>query len=328
MFIQINYVFLSDENLTMKIITNIWESVSSEKSVITIGTFDGVHLGHQKIIQRLVDTACKSDLLPVVFTFFPHPRMILQPQTAPKQIQTIEEKCQMLEKLGVKCLVIQPFDKDFSELSAEDFVSKILVEKLNAQKIIIGYDHRFGKNRTAGIADLQAFGKKFGFSVEEISAQEIDEVAVSSTKIRKALQEGQIQHANACLGHHFTLSGEVIHGKKIGGKLHFPTANIYISESYKMLPREGVYAVYSLIDGQKIFGMMNIGNNPTIQEKEPSVEVHFFDFQGDLYGKRLTLYLLEYIREEQKFSSLEALKHQLENDQEFIVNHILPQYKK
>lgn len=316
-----NIIFL------MEIITNIWELQNNENSVVTIGTFDGVHLGHRKIIERVVKSAEKNHWKPVVFTFFPHPRMILDPKTAPKQIQTIEEKAQMLENMGIKKLIIQPFDKNFADLSAEDFVKNILVEKLKVKKIIIGYDHRFGKNRSAGIVDLQRFGEKFHFEVEEISAQEIDEVAVSSTKIRNALQNGNIEQANAYLGYFFTLSGEVIHGKKIGREINFPTANICISESYKMLPKNGVYAVLSHIDGKPFFGMMNIGNNPTIQEKEPSVEVHFFDFQGDLYRKKLRIQLLKYIREEQKFASVQALKHQLEIDQKYIKQKVINKLK-
>lgn len=299
----------------MKIITNVWNFTAEQGSVITIGTFDGVHLGHQKIIEKVIASGQKNKWIPTIFTFFPHPRMILQPQTAPKQIQTIEEKATMLQNLGIQQLVIQPFDKDFADLSAEDFVKMILVEKLQVKKIIIGYDHRFGKNRTADISDLQRFGQKYNFEVEEISAQEINEVAVSSTKIRKALEEGSISEANTYLGYFFSLSGEVIHGKKLGKKLTFPTANIRLSDTYKLIPKDGVYAVFSIIEGKKVLGMMNIGNNPTIEGKEKSIEVHFFDFSEDLYAKNLTIYLYKYIREEQKFASVEALKHQLEKDE-------------
>lgn len=311
----------------MKIITNVWDTEPLKDSVITIGTFDGVHLGHRKIIQRLVNSARSQQLVPTVFTFFPHPRMILQPEVAPKQIQTVEEKAHLMEILGVEQLVIQPFDRKFADLPAENFVQQILVEKLRVKKIIVGYDHRFGKNRTADIHDLQHFGEKYGFEVEEISAQEIDDVKVSSTKIRQALADGDIKQANVYLQSSFTLSGKVIHGQKLGKRINFPTANILISESYKLIPKIGVYAVESIIEGKKMFGMMNIGKNPTIEGKGDSVEVHFFDFQGDLYGKVITLHLIDYIREEQKFSSVEALRMQLEKDEK-VVREIFKMLKK
>ncbi len=311
----------------MKIITNVWDTEPLKDSVITIGTFDGVHLGHRKIIQRLVNSARSQQLVPTVFTFFPHPRMILQPEVAPKQIQTVEEKAHLMEILGVEQLVIQPFDRKFADLPAENFVQRILVEKLRVKKIIVGYDHRFGKNRTADIHDLQHFGEKYGFEVEEISAQEIDDVKVSSTKIRQALADGDIKQANVYLQSSFTLSGKVIHGQKLGKRINFPTANILISESYKLIPKIGVYAVESIIEGKKMFGMMNIGKNPTIEGKGDSVEVHFFDFQGDLYGKVITLHLIDYIREEQKFPSVEALKMQLEKDEK-VVREIFKMLKK
>lgn len=311
----------------MKIITNVWDTEPLKDSVITIGTFDGVHLGHRKIIQRLVNSARSQQLVPTVFTFFPHPRMILQPEVAPKQIQTVEEKAHLMEILGVEQLVIQPFDRKFADLPAENFVQRILVEKLRVKKIIVGYDHRFGKNRTADIHDLQYFGEKYGFEVEEISAQEIDEVKVSSTKIRQALADGDIKQANVYLQSSFTLSGKVIHGQKLGKRINFPTANILISESYKLIPKIGVYVVESIIEGKKMFGMMNIGKNPTIEGKGDSVEVHFFDFQGDLYGKVITLHLIDYIREEQKFSSVEALRMQLEKDEK-VVREIFKMLKK
>lgn len=311
----------------MKIITNVWDTEPLKDSVITIGTFDGVHLGHRKIIQRLVNSARSQQLVPTVFTFFPHPRMILQPEVAPKQIQTVEEKAHLMEILGVEQLVIQPFDRKFADLPAENFVQRILVEKLRVKKIIVGYDHRFGKNRTADIHDLQHFGEKYGFEVEEISAQEIDDVKVSSTKIRQALADGDIKQANVYLQSSFTLSGKVIHGQKLGKRINFPTANILISESYKLIPKIGVYAVESIIEGKKMFGMMNIGKNPTIEGKGDSVEVHFFDFQGDLYGKVITLHLIDYIREEQKFSSVEALRMQLEKDEK-VVREIFKMLKK
>lgn len=300
----------------MKIIENIWEFTSNVPSVVTIGTFDGVHIGHQKIIQRLVSDAENEALTPTILTFFPHPKTITDPENAPKQLQTLSEKIKKLQEFGVQQLVIQSFTKEFSELSANDFVKEILIKRLNIRKIIIGYDHRFGKNRSADIQDLRKFGAIYGFSVEEISAQEIDTISVSSTKIRKALSQGLVQTANTYLGHDFTISGEVIHGQKLGRKLGFPTANIRITESYKLVPKEGAYVVTSTIDNQRIYGMMNIGKKPTLEGNNQTIEVYFFDFSKDLYGRFLEISLLDFLREEEKFTSLEALKNQLKKDEE------------
>lgn len=306
----------------MNIITNIWDCEPRTPSVVTIGTFDGVHLGHQKIIQRVVNSSKEQAGVPSVFTFFPHPRMILQPHTAPKQIQTIDEKIALLQSLGIEQVIIQPFDQNFANLSAEDFVKNILIQKLQVCKIIVGYDHHFGKNRTANIQDLRLFGKKYHFEVEEISAKDIDEVTISSTKIRKALETGEIKTANLYLGHPFSISGKVIHGQEIGRTISFPTANIEPHEQYKLIPKKGVYAVYSFINNKKIFGMMNIGENPTFEGKTPSIEVHFFDFQANLYGQNIQIYLTDYIREERKFASAEQLKEQLKKD-EITIRNIL-----
>ncbi|MDO4881013.1 MAG: bifunctional riboflavin kinase/FAD synthetase [Capnocytophaga sp.] len=300
----------------MKIITDIYDFSSFAPSVVTIGTFDGVHIGHQKILERVVQAAEKENLIPSVFTFFPHPRIVLRPNEPIKLLQTIEERAQILENKGIEQLIIQPFDQKFANLSAQEFVENILHKKLNAKKIIIGYDHRFGKNRSANITDLREFAKKYHFEVEEISAQEISDISVSSTKIRNALINGNIQIANQYLGYSFSLTGKVIHGMKLGRTLGFPTANIQIEDSYKIIPKIGVYLVYSIFDGKKIFGMLSIGKNPTIANKGESIEVHFFDFNKDLYDQSISIYFLEYLREEQKFSDIEALKKQLALDEE------------
>lgn len=299
------------------------ESHFKSDSVVTIGTFDGVHIGHQKIIKRLVKIAKKNKIQAVVMTFFPHPRMVLQKDMSLKLINTIDEKSLLLEKLGVDHLVVKSFTKEFSRLTALEFVRDVLVNKLQTKHIIIGYDHHFGRNRAANIDDLREFGDTYNFRVIEISAQEINEVAVSSTKIRNALMEGDLNAANKYLGYHFMLTGIVVKGKGIGKKLDFPTANLKIEESYKLIPKNGVYVVRSIIDGEPIFGMMNIGTNPTFNDgTEQFIEINFFNFDRDIYGERLQIDLIERLRDEQKFKTIEALKEQLMTDREHALNCI------
>jgi len=300
----------------MSKVKNIESYKPTEAAVVTIGTFDGVHIGHKKIINRLVNTGKQAHLKSVILTFFPHPRMVLQKDSNIKLINTIDERRVILDALGLDYLLIKKFTHDFSRLSAEDFVKQILVEKLNAKKVIIGYDHRFGRNRNADINNLKTYGETFGFEVEEISAQDIDEVAVSSTKIRKALDEGEIEKANAFLGYHFMLTGKVKKGRGLGKELGFPTANIEIEENYKIIPKQGSYIVSSIINGAKIYGMMNIGMNPTVNGSKQTIEVHFFNFENDIYESVLKIDLLHRIREEEKFESVEALKNQLAKDKE------------
>ena len=283
-------------------------------SVVTIGTFDGVHIGHKKIIKRLLKIAKEENLQAVVLTFFPHPRMVVQKDTTIKMLNTIDEKTKLLEAEGIDHLVVKKFTKQFSRLTAQDYVQDLLVETLHVKHIIIGYDHHFGRNRTANINDLKAFGEIYDFKVTEISAQEIDEVTVSSTKIRKALLEGDLKTANTFLGYNFMLTGSIVKGKGIGKQLEYPTANLNIEESYKLIPNNGVYVVKSMIDGATIFGMMNIGTNPTVDGRVQSIEVHFFDFSKDIYGLQLEVEILERLRDEKKFDSLEALKQQLSKD--------------
>lgn len=285
-------------------------------SVVTIGTFDGVHIGHQKIIKRLVKIAKANNLQAIVLTFFPHPRMVLQKDAQIKLINIIDEKSKLLKKQGIDHLVIKEFTRDFSRLTAKEFVSDILVEKLHVKNIIIGYDHHFGRNRTANINDLKAFGEEYDFEVTEISAQEINEVTVSSTKIRQALKEGDIKSANTFLGYNFMLTGTIVKGKGLGKQIEFPTANLHIEESYKLIPKKGVYVVKSLIKGNAVYGMMNIGTNPTVNGESQTIEVHFFDFDFDIYDEKIEVELLERVRDEQKFESIDALKDQLFKDKE------------
>ena len=240
--------------------------------------------------------------------------MVLQKDSDLKLLNTIEEKKQILEEVGIDCLIIHPFTKDFSRLTALEFVRDILVNQLGIKKIIIGYDHRFGRNRNANIDDLKTFGNTFDFGVEEIPAQEIDEVSVSSTKIRKALLEGDVKTATTYLGYPYMLTGKVVRGKGLGREMAFPTANLKIPEDYKLIPKTGVYVVSAVINREQVFGMMNIGFNPTVAGKIKSVEVHFFDYSGDLYGETIRVNLLYRLRDEKKFESLEQLKSQLQQD--------------
>ncbi|XRE43088.1 FMN adenylyltransferase [Tenacibaculum discolor] len=300
----------------MEIIHSIFDLTPSQKTMVTIGTFDGVHIGHQKIIEKLVSEAKASDKKSVLLTFFPHPRMVLQKDVSIKLINTIDERAQHLEKLGLDYLIIHPFSREFSRLTALDFVRDILVNQLNISKLIIGYDHHFGKNREGNIEQLTEYSHLYDFTVEEIPAQDIDEVSVSSTKIRKALANGHLKTANNYLGYNFSLTGKVVNGKQLGGKIGFPTANIDIPEDYKLIPKTGVYVVKSTIDNTTIYGMMNIGNRPTVDGEHQTIEVHYFNFNQNLYGKELTIELLYYLRDEQKFDSVSGLIFQLKKDKQ------------
>ncbi len=298
----------------MVTVQNTIEYDEEHPTAITIGTFDGVHIGHQKILERLVNDARTHELKAVVLTFFPHPRMVLQKDTAIKLLNTITEKKTILKRIGLDYLIIHPFTKDFSRLSATEFVRDLLVNQLKTKRIIIGYDHRFGRNRTANIDDLVAFGNTFDFDVSEISVQEIKEVSVSSTKIRTALENGDVQKANEYLGYKYMLTGTVAKGKGLGRQLNFPTANIHIPEAYKLIPKTGAYVVQSNINNRTVYGMMNIGFNPTVAGKTKSIEVHFFNFNEDLYDQQLQIDMIARLRDEYKFESIDALKEQLSKD--------------
>ena len=306
----------------MKIFNSIQAFYSNKKTIVTIGTFDGVHVGHKKILERITHSAETQDCESLVLTFFPHPRMVLHENSEMKQLNTIDEKSSLLEMAGIDNLIIHPFDKDFSRLTAEDFVKQVLIEKFNLKKIIIGHDHRFGRNRTANIDDLVAFGQTYGFEVEQISAEEIDDVTISSTKIRNALLEGNTSLASEYLGYNYILTGTVVKGKQLGRTIGFPTANIHIQEEYKLIPQSGVYIVKSTINSKVVFGMMNIGVNPTVDGTSQTIEIHFFDYNGNLYNQKITIALLQRIRSEQKFKSVEALKDQLATDKETALSFI------
>lgn len=306
----------------MKRYTNANTYDNQIPSVVTVGTFDGVHIGHRKIIDRLIESAERNGLESVILTFFPHPRMVLQQDSDIKLINTIDERIQILEKTKLSSIVIHPFTKEFSRLTAGEYVQKILVNLLNTKHIIIGYDHRFGRNRNSNIIDLASYGMKNSFTVEEISKQDIDDVAVSSTKIREALFEGDITKANSYLGYEFMLTGTVEKGKKLGRKLNYPTANLHIKEQYKLIPKNGVYIVKSTIDNKTYFGMMNIGTNPTVNGTHQTIETHFFDTSFNLYDKKIQIQMLKRIRDEKKFRSIEELQEAMQKDEDFSRDYI------
>jgi riboflavin kinase/FMN adenylyltransferase len=295
-----------------------------ENSVVTIGTFDGVHLGHQKILSRLNNLAKENAGESILFTFYPHPRMVVFPDNHNlKLIQTIDEKIDALRDFGLDNLIIYPFTKEFSRLTAFEFVRDILVEKLKVKTLVIGYDHQFGRNREGDLEFLKESAKIFDFNVEEISAEEVQEVNVSSTKIRQSLLNGEIERTNEFLGRSFQCSGVVVEGQKIGRTIGFPTANIDLNNQHKILPKDGVYAVRAEINGIFYNGMMNIGFNPTVlstESTEKKIEVHLFDFDADIYGEHMAVFLYRYIRNEKTFSNLEALKSQLKYDSKEVRN--------
>lgn len=305
----------------MKIYNSIYEFETSKKTIVTLGTFDGVHIGHNAILDKICKAAQQENLESVILTFFPHPRLIVSNNYDIKLLNTIEEKAILLEKKGIQNFIVHPFDKTFSELSPREFVTQVLVDKLNIQKIIIGHDHKFGKDRAADFNDLINFGKEFGFEVEEISAQQINEVSVSSTRIRNALLEGNVSLAKDYLGYPYLLTGNVVKGNQLGRTINFPTANIEIPEEYKLIPKNGVYIVTANVSNQTVFGMMNIGVKPTLGENKRSIEVHLLDFDADIYNQKIQVHILEKLREEQKFESFQTLQVQLEKDKQNTIHY-------
>lgn len=301
----------------MKVYNSIDEFKDVNNPVVTTGTFDGVHLGHQKIISRLRDVAINEEGETVLLTFFPHPRMVLFPEDNElKLLSNQSEKIELLDKYGVDHLIIHPFTKEFSRLTSVEFVRNVLANKLKTKKLVIGYNHHFGRNREGSFEHLKEYGPLYGFDVEEIPAQDIEHVEISSTKIRNALQTGDVSTATKYLGHHYTLSGTVVGGKKLGKTIGYPTANISVEDKFKLIPADGVYAVKVKHNNKLYGGMLNIGNNPTVEGKGRSVEVNIFDFDKDIYGDEATIYFIERLRTEAKFANLEELKNQLAKDKE------------
>lgn len=300
----------------MHIYHHISELSALTNSIVTIGTFDGVHLGHQKIIKRLVELKNKQGGEIVLFTFAPHPRKVLFPeQTDLKLITTTEEKCELLKQFGVDHVLVYPFTKEFSKMQAQDYISDIIAKGLKTKTLVIGYDHHFGANREGNIETLKQFAPIYNFKVEEIPAQEINQLNISSTRIRKAIDEGDIQTANDFLGYQFFVTGKVIKGKKLGRTIGYPTANVLIEDADKLIPKIGVYAVNVILNDGAYKGMLNIGINPTTDsDNKIKIEVNIFEFDKEIYGETLKLEFVKRIRNEEKFANLDELKKALAND--------------
>jgi len=300
---------------------NVFHSIqdfkSSEKTIVTLGTFDGMHIGHRAILNKLKFQKNNSGFKTLVLTFFPHPRMILKTDHKILLLNTIEERVQLINNFGIDYLVVQEFTQEFANLSAEEFVKNILVDQFNIAKIVIGHDHHFGKNRSANIHDLIEFGKKYHFDVEQISAEELDHVSISSTKIRKALTQGNVSLAKDYLGYPYMISGKVVQGKQLGRTIGFPTANIHLEEDYKLVPAIGVYVVGVTVREKEYYGMLSIGTNPTVGGLEKTIEVHIFGFNDDIYNEEITVHFLTKIRDEQKFASVDLLIEALKDDERF-----------
>ncbi|GGH13311.1 bifunctional riboflavin kinase/FAD synthetase [Mucilaginibacter phyllosphaerae] len=301
----------------MKIYNHIDEFTPVKNAVVTIGTFDGVHIGHRKIISRIKELAAATSGETVILTFFPHPRMILHPEDESlKLINTINEKAELLEQLGVDHLIITPFSRDFSNQTAEEYIRDILVNKIGTKTIVIGYDHRFGKDRQGGLQDLLALAPQYNFEVVEIPEQDINDVAISSTRIRTALMANDIRIANECLGYPFFITGKVVRGDQLGRELGYPTANIQIEENYKLIPADGIFAVKVKIAGKGYTGMAYIGHRPTVNGMTRNIEVNIFDFSSEIYNQQIRMEFLHFVRGDVKFESLEQLVVQLGKDKE------------
>jgi riboflavin kinase/FMN adenylyltransferase len=299
----------------MKIYNHIDEFTPLKNAIVTIGTFDGVHQGHRQIIAGIKELARQTGGETVILTFFPHPRMIIHPEDQTlKLITTIHERAALLEELGIDHLIITPFSRDFSNQMPEAYIRDILVNKIGTRKIIIGYDHRFGKDRQGGLTDLQLAGPIYGFEVIEIPEQDIDHVAVSSTRIREALLRADIEQANTFLSYPFFIIGKVIRGNQIGRQIGYPTANLLVEEGYKIIPADGIFASTVEIAGQNYQGMSYIGHRPTINGMTRNIEVNIFDFNQDIYNQTVKMNFIHFVRHDVKFSSLEGLKEQLAQD--------------
>lgn len=300
----------------MKVYRSIQEIGKIRNPVVTIGTFDGVHTGHKQILQRVNKAKAELGGESFIFTFHPHPRQVLFPQQSDLKLLTLtEEKLQLLEQAGIDHVLVYPFTKEFSQLSASEYVKNILVDAIGVKKLIIGYDHKFGNNREGNIESLKKFALQYDFEVEEIPAYEIDNSNVSSTKIRKALEQGDIQTANEFLGYEYFVSGTVVQGKKLGRELGYPTANIEVADKAKLIPQNGIYAVTTIAENVRYKGMMSIGYNPTTDtDNKVKLEVNIFNFDKDIYGREIAIHFHERLRSEEKFTSLDELKKQLEQD--------------
>ena len=299
----------------MRIYHSIEDFPSDVNTIVTIGTFDGVHKGHQIIINRINEIAKKQALESVVLTFDPHPRHVIYPDDQElRLIHTLEEKIEALSKTGVQNLVLHKFTKEFSRTESVNFIRDFLVTKLNMKYMVVGFDHHFGKNRQGTFDNLIELSDAYGFKIEKIKPQNIGEVTISSTKIRNAILEGDCKKANTYLSANFSITGKVVQGNKIGSSIGYPTANIEIENQWKILPKNGVYAVKILLKNQQYFGMLNLGNRPSISDDSFAIEVHLFDFNATIYNEELKIEFIQRIRDEKQFFDLEKLKSQLKID--------------
>jgi riboflavin kinase/FMN adenylyltransferase len=299
----------------MKIYNKLSDFEPKGNAVVTTGTFDGIHVGHQKIIQRLREKAKEINGETVLLTFWPHPRLIISPNDDNlKLLTTIDEKTEILEKLGIDHFVVLPFTREFSELSSEKYIEEILLQGLGTKAMVIGYDHRFGKNREGGIDYLRQHSERFKIEIEEISRQELENITISSTKIRNAILTGDVKTANELLGRNYQFSGPVVKGRQLGRTIGFPTANIQVQKKYKLIPKNGVYATQVFLRNKQYRGIMNIGNRPTVEGLGRTQEVHIFEFSDDIYGETIKVEILEFIREETKFDNIGDLIKQIELD--------------
>lgn len=299
----------------MKIYHGLDHEFRITNPVVTAGTFDGVHIGHRKIINRLNELSTIIHGESVVLTFEPHPRLVIFPDDNQlKLLNTLEEKIKLLESVGVQHLIVIPFTRDFSRLSAKEYVQTILIDKLHLRKLVIGYDHQFGRNREGSIEELKKMAPELNFEVEEIPPQDIDAVKVSSTKIREALKNGDIYQANTFLTYPYNIKGIVVHGNKRGREIGFPTANLSVTDHLKLVPADGVYAVKVELNNKFYDGMLNIGFRPTLDGKSHEIEVHIFDFNEEIYSKELKVQFISKIRQEFKFNNIDELSEQLIKD--------------
>ncbi len=302
----------------MKVYRSLQQLPVFNRAVLTIGTFDGVHLGHQQIIRQLLTEATATGGESVLISFYPHPRKVVQPDKFIAELTALDERIELLKQQGLDNLVVVPFNKEFSEQTAQQYIKDFLVDRFHPSLIIIGYDHKFGNNREGDYRLLEQMGGQYKYTVKEIPQQLINEVAISSTKIRQALSNGEVETANQLLGYPYFFKGNIIEGNKLGRKLGYPTANLQIQDADKLVPANGVYAVEAQIEGETrmLKGMMNIGNRPTVDGTRRSVEVHLFDFNEDIYNRHLKVYVRFHLRNEVKFDGLEKLVEQLHKDKE------------
>lgn len=307
----------------MKVYHSIEEFNKLKKAIVTTGTFDGVHLGHQAILNHLTKLSKNCGGESVLISFFPHPRITLQKDTNLKLLNTINEKIALLKKTGIDHLLIIPFTKEFSRISSTEFIRDILINKIGTKKLVVGYDHQFGRNREGEYKNLSELSHIYDFDIEKIPARNIDNISVSSTKIRKALNNGDVKIANEYLGSPYQISGTVCQGNKLGAKIGFPTANIATGDVYKLIPKDGVYAVYVYVNNHSYKGMLNIGKRPTVYGNTKTIEVHIIDFSDNIYNSDIKILFIKRIRDEKKFESIDTLKNQLHKDKKNVLDILL-----